>query len=293
MYPKISTLLAFSEIAKHGQFKLAASQLNLTESAISHQISRLEADLSVQLFERSRKGASLTEAGHIFYRHISLALDEIESGVAAITSKNETLVTISAPRTFAAMWLAPRISEFSAIHPDIDLQITATDRMSDLRREELDLAFRVTDIDWKGYSQSYFCDQNITPIANPELAKLAQRIGWDQVFTQIPLIQNNTHPTEWHDWSAEWGIEIPVDYKFRQLESYDLVQAAAMRGFGIAMAHFPLECDAIEDGRLLYVTPDKVTKSTPYHLLGISDRKVKHSVKAFMDWAYKAVSKAE
>jgi DNA-binding transcriptional LysR family regulator len=291
MYPKTSTLLAFAKIAKHGQFKLAASHLNLTESAISHQISRLEADLSVQLFERSRKGATLTEAGQIFHRHISLALNEIESGVAAITSQNETLVSISAPRTFAAMWLAPRISEFSAIHPDIDLQITATDRMSDLRGEDIDLAFRVTDKEWEGCSSSFFCDQLLTPIANPELAKLAQRIGWEQTIRQIPLIQNKTHPADWHEWCSHSGIKSPENYKFRQLESYDLVQAAAIRGFGIAMAHFPLEREAIEDGRLLYVAPDKVTKSIPYQILNLSDRKTKRSVKAFMDWVQEAISK--
>jgi DNA-binding transcriptional LysR family regulator len=291
MYPKTSTLLAFSEIAKHGQFKLAASHLNLTESAVSHQISRLEADLSVQLFERNRKGARLTDAGEIFYRHISLALNEIESGVSAITSQNETLVSISAPRTFAAMWLAPRISEFSAIHPDIDLQITATDRMSNLRREDIDLAFRVTDQEWHDCTQSFLCDQSLTPIANPKLTELAQSIGWNEVIAQIPLIQNNTHPTEWHSWAAEWGVKIPTDYKFRQLESYDLVQAAAIRGFGIAMARFPLECDAIEDGRLRYITPDKVLKSTPYHLLKLSDRKTKRATKVFMDWAQSAIPK--
>ncbi|KAB7613933.1 LysR family transcriptional regulator [Amylibacter sp. SFDW26] len=288
MLPSTQNLTSFVSVAHFKQFKLAASHLNLTESAVSHQISRLEAQLDIQLFERTRKGVMLTDAGRMFYGYVEKALEEIEAGVAAIAQQHETLLAISAPRTFAAMWLAPRISEFSAIHPNIELQITATDRVSDLYREGVDVAIRVSDRKWDEFEQVWLCEQDMTPVTSPELAERIADIGWAQAVLEIPFIRNETHQEEWEYWATETGQVIPEQKQFRKLQSYDLVQAAAARGFGIALSRKPLSEDLMQEGRLVRVLSDAAAQAAPYSILFRKDRRPKAAVKLFVDWIVNA-----
>lgn len=284
MLPSTVNLLTFTTVAETGQFKRAAQTLNLSESAVSHQISRLENQLSATLFERSRSGVKLTAAGHAFHHHIVLGLNEIRSGVEAIALKQDNLVSISAPRTFAAMWLAPRISTFSNEFPDIELQITATDRVCDLKRENIDIAFRVSDIEWPDCQQVLFCRQELTPVANEQLATTVKHLGWKEALEKIPFIINQTHRREWLEWSAQTGIDIQDQSMSKKLQSYDLVQAAAIRGFGIALARSPLSSDAFSEGNLFKLQADKISVEFPYHLVWSKSRRMKKSTRNFIDW---------
>jgi len=285
MYPSTQNLAAFVAVAKLQKFKSASRQLNLTESAISHQISRLEDELGVRLFERSRKGAILTRAGEMFYHHIDKALLEIEMGVSTVKQRRSNLVSISAPRTFAAMWLAPKISDFSNRHPELELQIMATDRICDLHREGIDVAFRATRDTWGEYGQTHFCCQKISPVASPDLVKGIQEIGWAQALDEIPFILNETHPDEWDIWAEISGKKLPANKGYKRLPSYDLVQAAAVGGFGIAMSRTPLDDDTRSEGRLVDIFPKHGVQTTPYDLIYIKDHRTRTAIKTFMDWA--------
>jgi len=289
MYPSTQNLAAFVAVAKLQKFKSASRQLNLTESAISHQISRLEDELGVRLFERTRKGAILTRAGEMFYHHIDKALSEIEKGVSTVKHRRTNLVSVSAPRTFAAMWLAPKISEFSNAHPALELQIMATDRMCNLHREGIDVAFRTTRDTWVEYGQTHFCCQKISPVASPDLAKDIQEIGWDRALDEIPFILNETHPDEWDVWADRSGQSLPANRGYKKLPSYDLVQAAALSGFGVAMSRTPLDDDMRAEGRLVDIFPMHGVQTTPYNLLYIKDHRTRSAVKIFMDWAVEFV----
>ncbi|MTI08193.1 LysR family transcriptional regulator [Curvivirga aplysinae] len=284
MLPPIQNILAFVTIVELKQLKRAASHLNLTESAISHQLSRLEDQLGRKLLERGRNEASLTSDGEIFYAFATNALRELQNGVSAIQSHNVNSIHITAPRTMVAMWLAAKIPEFYIDQPNIELRLSATDRVCNLKHEKIHLAIRSTPNLTDGYRYEKFCEQYIFPVASPEIAKEIAIKGWDQVVKETAFILNETHQGEWKQWSEEFNISCPEEREMRRLGSYDIVQSACIKGLGIAMGRYPLCSEAIQDGRLVPIFEDKKFYDTPYYLAWSEDSPNYKSLRIVRDW---------
>ncbi|WP_420548505.1 LysR family transcriptional regulator [Curvivirga sp.] len=284
MLPPIQNILAFVTIVELKQFKRAASHLNLTESAISHQLSRLEDHLGRKLLERGRNEASLTSDGEVFYGFATNALRELQNGVSAIQSHNVNSIHITAPRTMVAMWLAAKIPEFYMDQPNIELRLSATDRVCNLKHEKIHLAIRSTPNLRDGYRYEKFCEQYIFPVASPEIAKEIAIKGWDQVVKETAFILNETHLGEWKQWSEEFNTTCPDERKMHRLGSYDIVQSACIKGLGIAMGRYPLCSEAIQDGRLVPVFEENKFFDTPYYLAWSEDSPNYQSLRIVRDW---------
>ncbi|MEQ8665359.1 MAG: LysR family transcriptional regulator [Rhodospirillales bacterium] len=284
MYPSIQTMRAMVHVARSGQFGVAASRLNLSPSAVSHQIARLERQLATRLFVRTRNGVTLTGDGERFLQHVDAALKEIEAGVEAVSPQSRHKVAITSPRTLSALWLAPRLPDLHAWYPEIELQMISTDRVCDLKREHLDFAIRrVADVP-AAHEHLFFCSEEITPVANPDIASRIKNTDWSTVSGSVPFLVNATHPEEWALWSAATGIHPPPSTRFKTLETYDLVQAAATAGLGIAMGRMPLCMDALSDGRIERLFHSAATTEKIYSLLWRSDRSLGKAQRKFLEW---------
>lgn len=283
MYPPIQNLRAFVTVANAGQFRVAAEKIGVSESAVSHQIARLEAQMGVQLLERGRNGAKLTDIGHAFYLQVSVGLREIELGLQAVKRNKNNIVSISVPQTMSSLWLAPNLAAFYEEHPSVELRVLATDRICDLRNEGIDLAIRRGNGAMRGYEREHFCDEEIYPVATHALSDQIGDLGWGQAFRKIPLILNEAHADEWEKWSAEAGVPLPEHPNIRRLSSYDQVQAAAINGLGIGMARTPLCLEALTDGRLQRIGHQNC-KTQSYQLIWPSDRKMHSPQRAFLNW---------
>jgi LysR family transcriptional regulator, glycine cleavage system transcriptional activator len=139
--PPLNALRVFDTVAQQLNFRLAAEQLNVTQGAVAQQIRKLEDDLGVRLFVREANGVALTDAGRAFLPNIRRAFELIGDATASLRTV-PTRLTISATPTFAAKWLLPRLSEFIAAHPLIDLRILATEQLSSFQGDGVDLAIR-------------------------------------------------------------------------------------------------------------------------------------------------------
>lgn len=283
MYPPIQNLRAFVAVADSGQFRSAAERVGVSESAVSHQIARLEAHLGVQLLARGRNGARLTEAGHLFYSHIANALREIEAGLLAIKPQPNR-ITLSAPPTLSSLWLAHNLASFYDAHPLIDLQMIATNRVCNLKTEMIDFALRRGNGPWEGYQHEFFCTEDIFPVACASLHHQIRTMPWAHVIEHVPLIMNDLHPEEWEQWSAITGSPLPKGANFRHFGSYDQVQAAILGDVGIGMARTPLCLEALSDGRLYRLDHTQMAQTNSYQIVWNAERRLLPPQKAFLVW---------
>lgn len=139
--PKLNALRMFDAAARHGSFRTAAEELHLTQGAVAQQVRGLEADLGVALFERKARGLSPTAEGARYHDAVRRALGIIDRATQALRPA-DTAVRLSVPPSFASKWLVPRLAGFAAAHPDILLDTTASETLTDFRRDGIDLAVR-------------------------------------------------------------------------------------------------------------------------------------------------------
>lgn len=163
----MGNLRAFLSVAQHLNFRAAADELALTQSAVSRQIQALESEVGIPLFLRHTRAVELTNAGLQLLRTVEPALAGIDSTVRHMRqSAGRKMVAISTWASFASMWLIPRLESFQQAHPDIDIRIDASDTVLDLETSDLDLVLRYappTHVD--AHAQRLFGEQ-LTPVAH-------------------------------------------------------------------------------------------------------------------------------
>jgi len=139
--PPLNGLRAFAVAGRHLSFRAAADELGVTQGAVAQQVRGLESHLGLRLFLREPRGLAFTEEGRAYHAAVSRAFSQLSEATAALRSA-PLQVTISVTPTFASKWLIPRLAEFTQAHPDIDLRITATERVSSFHADGIDLAVR-------------------------------------------------------------------------------------------------------------------------------------------------------
>ena len=133
--PPLNALKSFDAAARHESFTRAADELRVTPGAVSHQVKALEADLGVKLFNRERQRLVITEAGRQYLAVVRDAFDRIAIGTERLVQRQSSgALTVSTSPDFAAKWLVHRIGRFAALHPEIDLRVSATMHHVDFAR---------------------------------------------------------------------------------------------------------------------------------------------------------------
>src|ERR1700693_1322074 len=166
----MQALRAFEATARAKSLTRAAETLNLTHSAISHQIKALEADFGVRLVERAGRGIRLTDEGERFASRVRTLLSELAEAVREVTERsNPRQWRVSVMPSFAARWLLPRIGRFLAAHPDIDLDVSASTALADFRRDNIDAAIRFGGGNYPEAVAEYLMDDVYFPVCSPRL----------------------------------------------------------------------------------------------------------------------------
>jgi LysR family glycine cleavage system transcriptional activator len=248
--PPFPALRAFHAAARHGRFKDAARVLNLTESAISHQVRRLEDLLQVQLFERQGPRVVLTPKGVRYFEDIDPAMTGLAAATRALVGPQERQrVTLTLPPSMAILWLIPNLAAFEADCPEIDLELVATQRVVELRREQIDIAIRHGRGGWPNVEAEYLMANTAIPVCRPGYLAAPADIG------AARLIVNAAFPDEWREWAAAHGVagaalEQGLSRALR-FESPEQVMAAAEGGLGLALGRGPLVAGHLNSGALV------------------------------------------
>lgn len=281
--PPLSALRAFEAAARHLSFKAAADELGVTPTAISHQIKGLEDHLGVQLFHRRTRRLELAAPAHVLYPTLRDGFDGFAAAVEQVAvARQRQAVRISATSAFTTWWLLPRVQRFQAAHPDVDLQVHASDDVVDMRAAQTDLAVRYGRGPYPGLRATVMLADQFAPVANPSLS-----LSSAADLRRAPLIHfdwrrvDPANPT-WDAWFKAAGLPAaPVPHLLFSEEGHAI--QAAVAGQGVALLSLVLVHGEIEAGRL--VQPfGPVLDSYAYHLVEAADRPVSKAAQVAKTW---------
>ncbi|NRA99888.1 MAG: transcriptional regulator GcvA [Rhodobacteraceae bacterium] len=293
--PPLTALRAFEAAARHMSFAKAAAELNVTPAALSFQIKSLEDHLGVPVFRRLNRAVELTEAGRVLAPPTS-------DGFATLTAAwrsarrmaGSSSLNVTAGPAFTAKWLAPRLFNFAQEHPDIELRFSATLRMMDFDRDEVDVAIRFGYGPDKGLFSIPILQEWATPMVSPELAK---QITSPEDLREMTLIhQDDTaflNPRiDWDSWFRANGMGKVPDHG-PHFSQADHALDAAQAGAGVVMGRFTLASKALREGRLVMPFDLSITTDANYRFVCPKGGETRPHIRAFLDWVTREVGYSE
>ncbi len=250
--PPFAALRAFHAAATHDRYRDAADSLGLTESAISHQVRRLEEFLRTPLIDRSGKRPKLTDTGRRYLEQIEPAMRQIHSATEALLpASGRSAVRLTLPPSFAATWLIPRLGAFEREHPEIDLHLSTTTRVVDLKGDQMDLAIRHGKGTWPDVEATYLLEETAMPVCAPGYFDPVPQVPSQEVLRNVRFIVNANVPDEWEEWARAHGLEPPALSDLVTLEAMEQALQVAESGHGLAMGRRPVVDGWLERGRLV------------------------------------------
>ncbi|SMF55735.1 DNA-binding transcriptional regulator, LysR family [Tistlia consotensis] len=281
--PPLASLRLFEAAGRHESFKLAAEELHLTPSAVSHGILALERWLAVTLFERQGNGVTLTRAGRDYLAFVSEALAMIAVGTRRLPNAHRARrVAVSLPPTFALRWLLPRLSDFRTRHPDISLTLDTAHRQVGFPVDEVDLAVRMARAPWPDLASTCLFTETLVPVCSPGFRERHAADGTLEL-AGLPLLQVVSATEDWAAWLDAAGLaEIDLSSGL----SFDTVQMAceaAAAGLGVAIGRRPLIDADLASGRLVEAAP-ALAATTGYWLIEAREADARAEVRAVRDW---------
>ena len=247
-------LIFFEAAARLGSFTKAAQELNVQQPAVSAAIRQMEESLAVPLFHRAHRTVILTPAGERLFSDVSVALERILNSARAVHQRGRNdHVTLSVSTAFANYWMVPRLGEFNAAHPDIDLRLQTSDREPDLVAESISLGIRRGYGNWDDCHAALIAPEVIYPIASPQVMAAAVNLKTVPNLLHERLIHLEEpireRPT-WGDWFAYHGVADRAPRAGLRLNDYALVLQAAMAGEGFAFGWQHVTRKLIDQGLL-------------------------------------------
>jgi LysR family glycine cleavage system transcriptional activator len=281
--PSLTSLRAFEAAARLRSFKMAADELAVTPTAVSHRIRVLEEFLERPMFVRKVRAVELTPDGQTLFAAVSSVFQTISVAIEQVRKPRRASVTLSATPAFAAKWLVPRLASFQASHPDIDLHIHASNTPVDLDAGTVDLAIRYGHGHYEGVTSALLLEDRFAPVASPALM---EKIGKDAA--RWPLIHFDWHrslPVDltWRAWAKKSGRKVPVlTARIRYSEESHAIQAA-VSGQGVALLSVVLAQEELRLG-LLRVVSEPMLKGMSYHVLKSDRRSLSEAVATVENW---------
>lgn len=287
--PPLSSLQAFEAIARRGSFSQAANDLQLTASAVSHQIAKLEKLVGIRLIDRTPAGVKLSSAGEQYLQRVSPAMNALASATRDLQGGVRHSLYVHASPSLASLWLMPRLPSFAKEHPDVSLFLSSSHVHSDFGAGLSDVDIRYGVPSWPNLVVQPLFKEQIMPLVSPALQKrLAIQTPADVL--QAPLIQSAVSVVQWRDWLSANGVpQSPERYALR-FDRAQLSLDAAVQGLGIALESATIAAPHIEAGRLLPLFPAQKSIKVEAHFVVYPKRHAKRKeVAMFLAWLKKQV----
>lgn len=286
--PPLSRLRPFEAAARLESFTLAAAELGLTQTAVSKQISALEADLGITLFERRNRAVFLTDEGQRLGRVVSDSLMAIAVEAAHLRGATQPGgLVLHCQLCEAFYWLMPRLSRFHQQHPGVEVRVVTSLAPLTEAPEPFDIAIQTTGRPSGTARLAFTAPDEIFPVCAPEWVGTGTQTLTPADLLTLPLLSHHVLPQDWMDWS-EWfsiiGHRMPSGTRTIPLNSYPLVIQAAIGGQGIALAWRRTVNGLIDEGKLVRPCPDSVHRPTDLSVFRGMRRRTGPEVTALLDW---------
>ena len=289
--PSLNSVRIFEAAARHSSFKNAAIELNVTATAVSHQIRNLENHLGVTLFDRKSRVVELTIKGRELSVAASQALQIIEKTVGTITSDSRVL-TVSTTASFAAAWLVPHLENFYSLYPDIQVVIETGEHVEDLTvNQRVDLAIRYGDKSSHSELESHvYIPETFGMYATPEYL---ETLTTTRKITLIETQWKNTSLPEigWSQWLGQLQNAHPnTTFSIRKFNLEHHSIEAALAGQGIVLVSSLLIETALKNNWLVEYSAGVEIPGLDYYLVLSNEDDVDRKVTVFKEWIVRETS---
>jgi LysR family glycine cleavage system transcriptional activator len=290
--PSLNGLRAFEAAARHLSFTQAAAELNVTQTAISHQIRRLEEELGLRLFIRKNRALALTATAKDYLPGVRAAFNDLRLATDRLLRKdNDNVLTISTLASLAAKWLLPRLSTFQEAHPGIDVRITTSTSLVDFRSGDVDAAIRYGRGHWPGVRARWLMADELFPVCSPALLKGDKPLRCPQDLARYTLLHSSGgYDDDWRLWLTAAGL--PSDISKQPGLSFDMIfmtVQAAIDGIGVAMGRTSYVQDDVAKGRLVVPFKIALPADAGFYLVSPEAGEEPPKLRLFRDWLLAAV----
>ena len=284
-----AAIRAFEASARNNSFTVAADELNVTQSAISHQVKRLEEFLDIPLFVRAPQGLSLTPAGQDYLGELTGILNRLDASTRRLCHPDQPeLLRIRATPSFTTRWLLPRMNRFQSDYPDLDYEVSIGFPPTDFSQGDVDVFIHWGADPVVGARVEPFFKSARAPVASGEFLRNAPMIKRPVDLLAVTLLHDKVLDG-WSQWFESCGVVPPATRRGPRLAHCELVLQAAEAGQGVALPYTALIQSELENGRLVRLfdqeTPTAIIYSIAYQECEANEPKIR----AFRDWIFDEV----
>jgi LysR family glycine cleavage system transcriptional activator len=283
--PPLHSLEVFASAARCGTFSRTATELFVTQSAISRQVQQLEEHLGVVLFIRHKRGLRLTPDGEALLPVVEDALARLANICESLRNAGQVL-TLRMPPTFATRWFLPLLPSLRVVMPDVDVRVTTYDAWEPrFEDNDIDAAIIQGRGDWKDVEAIELMPERLTPVCSPELAK---RLTTPEDVRNLPLL--HCFPIQgWGRWLEAVGFGGTTPQRGQTFDTLDLALSAATRGQGVALGDLNLVRESLSDGVLVAPFDHVLEQGLSYYLIYPTPRAQSPKIRALREWLLEAV----
>ena len=284
--PPLNALRAFEAAARHLSFKLAAEELNVSQSAVSHQVKGLEEFLGFPLFTRGTRSVTLTRRGLVYYPVLRNAFESIAEGTELVLENGATRVlTLQVYSTFTIRWLLPRLAAFQAENPDVQLRLTTAQADVDFEHDDVDAAIMIGHPDNDALDYSYLFDAELFPVCSREFMRKLGAGASPSALKPQHILQVYPSREDWPVWLAANGLASLSTNEGLQLESYDIALKSAVQGMGVALGQQPYVSEDLAQESLVEMFPGLRVKNPRRWMLACrSEKRDQPRLATFRSW---------
>ncbi len=296
--PPLAALRSLEAAARHGSFTRAAAELNVTQSAISHQIRHLEGLWGLELFARDTRPLALTKSGAAlalvardFFARLSATLESLR------VEDTRGALKISTLESFALTWLVPRLSDFREHHPEIDVWISTNDHhLIDFADEDVDLGIRHGRGDYPGMHSSLLLREYVFPVCSMRLVKQLGMPASPADLARFPLLllsHNEKSTWPWDAWLPVAGVpDLPID-KGPRFPNSNMALQAAIAGQGVALVRSAHVDGGLSAAGLVRLFDVHCPADLAYYLVCPEGTQARPRIAAFREWIQAEASRSQ
>lgn len=291
--PSLNGVRSFAAAGRHLNLTAAAAALGVTQGAVSRAVQALEVELGTSLFRRVGRGIELTPAGAAYHARITDALAQIAAATRTLRRpEREGILSLSVLPTFALRWLVPRLPRFHQRHPDIQVDLSASEESIDFGADAVDLVLRNGTGGWPGAEATLLMEETVGVFCAPDLLRRRPIVG-PADLRDHRLLVHTTRPGAWVDYFASLGLgppEIPAGPGF---EHFFMLAEAAAAGMGLTLLPLFLARADMAAGRLVQPLDHTMRPASAYYLLHAPGQGGLRKIRLFRQWLQAEVAEGK
>ena len=288
--PSLNSLRTFESAARLNSFSLAAAELFVSPSAISHQIRQLEQRLGIALFVRLDRQVVLSAAGQRYYPQVKLGIETLLKATEQLTEQASVAsqeIKMSVVPFFATRWLLPKLASFRKSQPNWRLKVQTSTSASDFNKEGFDLVIRRGIGPWDGMIAKRLCRERLAAVCQPEMFNEIKQVA---DLLEQPLLFNAQVMTEWREWFASQQLVFNDPVVSFDFQNTSQILDACIAGTGVALIDPILVKEELAQGKLRQIFADTVPSLRDYYIVYPQQCEHKQKIQLFEQWIFKQLA---